>query len=190
MVIMKTAEFQKTKHTPRHAPGFMERLDTVFSTVGIRPREYVSVIMQATGLSKSGARLVIESQRPPKQLQGFVKLNSYLMKMLHDKHIEIDEAALSDYLLLDSANPLSKNTTEFSLAPFIEQDAILTSQIILLIENLAKEHYGDKSFDDKKKELIYFRMLSYAFKNNAPSDSDIVKKHSLDLLSLANDNLI
>jgi hypothetical protein len=187
---MQADKVQKAKHTPRHATGFIERLEAVFSAAGIRQREYVAVIMQATGLSKSGARLVIEHQRPPKQLEGFLKLVSYLVKTLQTKEIKVEESALSDYLLLDSTNPLSRDKDVYSLSQFYEKDAILTSEIIILIEKLAKEQYPHMTFEEKKMRLIYSRMLSYTFKNNMESDSDIVKKYILDLLSLANENLI
>ena len=180
----------ESRHTPLHAPGFMDRLDVSFSEAGIRPREYVSLIIKATGLSKSGARLVIESQRPPKRLDAFDRLVLSLRGLLIEKNIDVKETVLAEFLLYGKINPFIKQVDEFSISTFLEKDAILTSEVIIKVENLAKANFSTTVFSEESKRLIYFRILSYTFKNNIASESEVIEKHILGLLSLAKEHLI
>jgi hypothetical protein len=180
----------ETKHTPRHTPDFIGRLTTLLSAIGIPHRQYVGVIMQATGLSKSGARLVIESKRPPKQLVSFTQLVEFFIRALKGKDIIADYSQIYNYLLFDAENPLVKESDAISLSDFMEHDPILTSEIIVLIKATAKKYFETTDFPDDKMRLIQFRILSYAFKNKEPSDSPQIKAHAKSLLSLANDNML
>ncbi len=183
----------KEKHTPAHAPGFMDRLGVIFSELGIKPREYVSVIADSTGLSKSGARLVVEADRPPKQIDSFSKFVNYLSHSLKEKRVVVGEEQLANYLLTGEQNPFENPDKDtFSLTEFLEQDPILTSQIILKVEEVAKVNDIDTNEDISKDaiRLIYYRIAAHCFKNNIQSDFNEAEKQILSLLILAKDNLL
>ncbi len=181
------------KHTPAHAPGFADRLKVIFDRVGAKPREYATEISNSTALSRTGSKLLIEEDRPPKQLKAFNSLVKHLLHLLEERKIVIDKDKLADFLLTGSSDPfLVAEKNNHSLGEFTDLDPVLTSKIILKVEDTANKLQINKNGEIPKNDLdlIYYRILSYCFKNNITDDFDRIEKQIESLLILAKDKLL
>ncbi len=177
------------KYTPQHSPGFSERLGIIFTEVGIKPREYVALVSEFTNLTKIGARKMLNDDRPPSKIEAFNQLVTSLTKLLALKNKTVDDSVLAEYLLTGNKSPF---VADFSLSEFYDKDPVLTSQIILKVEEIAKTNDIDTEKDIPKKDirLIYYRIVNHCFKNNICSNFDEVEKQVLSLLILSKDNLL
>lgn len=183
----------ETDLTPSCALGFLERLSFLLSEgCGIHKRGYISFLVDSTGLSKSGARRILDDKRPPKRMAIFQKLVSNISTSIKDHQgIVISHEEISSYLLEDQPIPSLVKKDDFDISTYLNKDPLLTSQVIIRIDEVAKEIDVDKkSLNKKYMKLINFRIISYCFKNSADPKSDKVAHMIRNLLELAQQNLL
>ncbi|ODS23538.1 hypothetical protein AB835_08525 [Candidatus Endobugula sertula] len=132
---------------------------------------------------------MLNDDRPPNKAEAFNQLVTSLTELLELKNKTTDGNVLAEYLLTGNKSPFA---ADFALSEFYEKDPVLTSQIILKVEEVAKNNDIDTNKDISKKDirLIYYRIINHCFKNNIRSNFDEVEKQVLSLLILSKDNLL
>lgn len=177
--------------TPACALGFIERLERLLGAAGLHRRGYVGFLTEATGLSKSGANRILQDKRPPKRLKTFLQLANYLAQALTGhKGTSVKSDEVVEYLLNAKDIRSLPESNPYDISEFVHINPLLASQLIIRINELAKEHlpYCELSSGDIDK--IQFRVISYAFKNSTDPDSLVIQNMVFSLFELAKDGLL
>lgn len=183
----------ETELTPPCALGFLDRLSFLLNEgCGLHKRGYISFLVDSTGLSKSGARRILDDKRPPKRLAIFQKLVSSISSSIQNhRGLAVSKDEISRYLLEDRPIPLLSKKDDFDISVYLNKDPLLTSQIIIRIDEITKEIQVDKKSLNKKDMLIInFRIISYCFKNSIDPQSDKASHMIRNFLELAQQDLL
>jgi len=179
--------------TPPHTLGFEDRLATLLSEAGIHKRGFIAFLVDSTGLSKSGARKIIDFKRPPKRKEVFLKLATTLADEINAKKEGIvSYSEVINYLLENKPIPALTKFSEVDISEFMKIDAVRASQIILKIEDVARKNNIKTSLDlnPKMLQLIQYRIIGYCFKNDVNSEEPKVTSMIESLFELAKQNLL
>ncbi len=183
----------KSELTPACALDFYQRLELLMSEAGIHSRGFIGFLVAATGLSKSGAQRIINDKRPPKRNDVFLLLANALTDAVNAKKeamITVDEVV--DYLLKDKQIKALQAQDNFDVSEYLKIDPVLTSQIIIKIENVARGMQINTATDIRQQQLklIHFRIIAYCFKNQANYETQKVTNLIESLFELAKQNLL
>lgn len=180
----------------RIVPGFTKRLNAVLSMAGFRTYGRLQVVREYTGLSLAGVKKMYNADRPPRP-KTLDRLAENLLKALSDvQSVNYTVKELKDYLLLDQGdfevNRRTPDKDEFDIADFVRRDPVYTSQIIIKIEEVARENDIDTAgqISPKDMRLIQFRIISYCHKNRSDKDSPKVRNMISALLELSTQGLL
>lgn len=177
--------------TPPHSLGFEDRLASLMAEIGIHKSGFITFLVDSTGLSKSGARKMLDDKRPPKRYEVFLKLATTLTKEINAKKDKaVSRTDVISYLLENK--PIKALLANFDISDFVKLDAVRTSQIILKIEQVArnKNINTSKDINPKMLQLIQFRVISYCFKNEVNCEETKVTGIIESLFELAGQNLL
>lgn len=192
------------KSSVRVVPGFTQRLDEALAAAGFRPYGRQQVVRRFTGLTQDGVKKMYNEDRPPRP-RTLDQLLDNLTKALGEvQGTEYPVEALRDYLLLDRGSlevqkesfeedsTPSQAVDEFDIAEFVRRDPVYTSQIIIKIEEVAREVGIDtaRQMTPHDMRLIQFRIVSYCHKNRRDVDSPKVSSMISSLFELATQGLL
>lgn len=189
---MLTSLDSQTELTPPCALGFTDRLSVLLNYIGVHKSGFLSFLVDATGLSQSGARRILTDNRPPKRLKAFSALASALATKVTSKAGQaVTTDQVSEYLLEDRAIDVLNPSDSFDIAPFLDLDPVKTSQIIIKIEAIANEdRRPEEHISSENMRLIRYRIINFCFKNDADHESEKVSALIRNLLELAAQNLL
>lgn len=188
----------------RVVPGFTQRLDEALAAAGYRAYGRQQVVRQFSGLTQAGVKKMYTEDRPPRPRTLDQLLNNLAKVLSEVQGTEFPVAALKDYLLLERGSlecgkktvgvdsSTSKVEDEFDIAEFVRRDPVYTSQIIIRIEEVAREIGIDtaKQMALRDMRLIQFRIVSYCHKNHPDVDSPKVSNMISSLFELAIQGLL
>lgn len=199
-----TATTTSENSSVRVVPGFTKRLDEALATAGFRAYGRQQIVRKFSGLSQAGVKKMYTEDRPPRP-HTLDQLLAHLAKALAEvQGADYPVEALKDYLLLNrGALEVQKSPTgehvspgigegEFDIADFVRSDPVYTSQIIIKIEEVARESSIDTAahMSHRDMRLIQFRIVSYCHKNRPDVDSPKVSNMISSLFELATEGLL
>lgn len=179
--------------TPACTLGFVDRLNELMSRAGLQKNSFVAFVVEATGLSNSGARRIFNDKRPPKRKDTFLRLTDPLASLVSARSgVAIAVEDIIDYLLTAKPIPALATQDDFDITPYLNINPVLTSQIIIKIEAVAKAKLLDTSRDltSEQMRLIRFRIISYCYKNKTDYESAKVVNMIESLFELAKQHLL
>lgn len=200
MTTMTIAE----KSSVRVVPGFTKRLDEALAAAGFRAYGRQQVVRQFSGLTQAGVKKMYTEDRPPRPRTLDQLLDNLAKALTEVQGTEYPVEALREYLLLERGSlevqkdPVEESCTpsqaddEFDIAEFVRRDPVYTSQIIIKIEEVAREVGIDTARQMRLRDmrLIQFRIVSYCHKNRRDVDSPKVSSMISSLFELATQGLL
>lgn len=204
---MKNTAPSEKSVTPRHQSGFKDRLDEALKIAGIDGRGKVATVAHMAGMTHGGVRLLYANDRPPKQYHTFDRLVEELCSSIAAATNQaIDHEALSHYLLYGHKNPFypaaergetspavhSAENSDLDIYNCLREDPIYTSQLILLIDQLARDMAVEFVSPDAKQRLhlIHARIARYCAKNKPDIHAEKLKEMIESMLRLEKEGLL
>lgn len=143
--------------TPKHLPGFAERLETALPFGGINEYGKLSALARFTGMSAAGVKLLFSNDRPPRHLRKFRLLTQGLIEQfLSHSGRGVTQNQLSDYLLYNSRSPFAEldRFPGISSREAVEEfDTVFLGRIYVFIDEVSKEN-GINMFQDLQQGML------------------------------------
>ena len=182
-----------TDLTPKHLPGFADRLDILLRHAHIKDYGRLSLLARETGLTAGGVRLMFTADRPPKQKRVYNSLLAALYGFLEiDNNQAINQEDLSNYLLLGKGDPLNITGSADIERLINSVDAVYIGKIYLGIDKVASniniDLYNDIETDTLRE--VYVRIIRYCVDNNIDTESDALEELIASSIKLAKANLL
>lgn len=178
--------------TPKHTPGFAQRLTRVLQHAQVREYGRLTLLARETGLTAGGARLMFTEDRPPKHLNVYNLLVSALCRFLENIGQAVEPKALSSYLLNGSEDPLNLESTREVEDLLSSVDAVYVAKIYVLIDKIAGEINIDLHNDIDTSTLrgLYNRVVRYCVDGDVDTESEELKDLIVSSIKLAKANML
>lgn len=190
----------QVEYTPRHASGFSDRLHIVLDHCQLPRHGRITTVAQLAGLSVNGAKLMFDSDRPPKRLVAFRGITKELARILKKTGHNIDEKTLEKYLLLNEENTVTRSwrpstdngAARTSKSSVEKSNLISDGKVIVAIHEIGNSLNLDL-FEDiapLQLEKLFRKTIDYCNETGADPSSDEVRELVGNMIFVAKKNLL